>query len=346
MDENKVESRFDAGDTIFKSRLRAIGVSFLVGLLLMGSKFFAYSLTQSSAILSDAFESIINVVASAFAMGSIILSAKPPDKNHPYGHGKIEYFSAGFEGALIILAALWIFRMGWAHLLQPRVLPQLEIGLFILLAASTINALLGLFLIRAGKRTQSIVLIADGKHVLTDVFTSAGILLGLLLTMFTGWYWLDGALAFAVGLYILIIGSTLVRKSFKGLMDTYDPDLLQEVADLLEKNRKDHWIDIHELRAWRSGSHIHLDLHLILARDCSLEEAHREAKEMEELIIAHFEGRASVLVHMDPCKDPECPFCKRHPCNVRKVPFRRQIQWDGESAALSGNTTQSPTMAK
>lgn len=331
------ESKLGDTDHLLKTRLTAIGISFLVGLLLMGSKFFAYSLTHSSAILSDAFESIINVVASAFAMGSIILSAKPPDRTHPYGHGKIEYFSAGFEGALIILAALWIFRMGWTHFFQPRSLPQLEIGLLILLSASCVNALLGLFLLRAGKRTHSIVLIADGRHVLTDVFTSVGILLGLFVTALTGWYWMDGALAFAVGIYILVIGSRLVQKSFEGLMDASDPALLEEVANLLDKHRKERWIDIHELRAWRSGSHINIDLHLILPRDFSLESAHHEAKVLEQVVIAHFDGRASVLVHMDPCKDPECALCRRHQCKDREEPFRRQIQWNGESTTLSGD---------
>lgn len=340
MDEMRKDSRLGVEGHLLKTRLTAIGISFLIGLLLMGSKFFAYKLTHSSAILSDAFESIINVVASAFAMGSIILSAKPPDRNHPYGHGKIEYFSAGFEGALIILAALWIFRMGWTNFFQPRILPQLEIGLVILLSASCVNALLGLFLMRAGKRTHSIVLIADGKHVFTDVFTSAGILLGLFVTTFTGWYWMDGALTFAVGIYIIVIGSKLVHKSFEGLMDTSDPALLQEVANLLDKHRKDRWIDIHELRAWRSGTHIHIDLHLILPRDFSLKAAHHEAKVLEQVIIAHFEGRASVLVHMDPCKDPECPLCRRHQCKDRKEPFRRQIQWNGESTTLSGDLTE------
>lgn len=331
---------------LLKSRLIAIGISFLVGLLLMGSKFFAYNLTNSSAILSDAFESIINVVASAFAMGSIILSAKPPDKSHPYGHGKIEYFSAGFEGALIILAALWIFRMGWTHLFQPRILPQLERGLLILLAASCVNALLGLFLMRAGKRTHSIVLIADGKHVLTDVFTSVGILLGLFITALTSWFWMDGALTFAVGIYILFIGSKLVHKSFEGLMDTSDPALLQELAELLDKHRKDRWIDIHELRAWRSGSHIHIDLHLILPRNFSLEMAHHEAKVLEQVIVAHFEGRASVLIHMDPCKDPECPLCQQNQCKDRREPFRRKVLWNGESTTLSGDIAEKKSDAE
>ncbi len=162
----------------FKNRLVAISLSLLLGTALMLLKFYVYWLTQSSAILSDALESIINVVASAFALGSVVLSAKPPDSTHPYGHEKIEYFSAGFEGALIVFAAFGIFWTAWPQILQPHELPNLGSGLLILLGTSAVNLALGLGLIRVGSRTSSLVLVADGKHILTDVFTSAGVLAG------------------------------------------------------------------------------------------------------------------------------------------------------------------------
>jgi cation diffusion facilitator family transporter len=319
-----------------KARLIAISASFLVGAALMALKFYAYRLTHSSAILSDALESIINVVASAFALGSILLAAKPPDESHPYGHGKIEYFSAGFEGALIVLAALGIFKTGLSHILHPPELPHLQIGLLIILGASLINLVLGMGLVRVGRRTSSVTLIADGKHVLTDVYTSGAVLLGLVLVHYTRWYWLDGAVACAVGLHILISGGKLVRQSFAALMHASDPELLKEIAVLLSEYRKGTWIDIHQLRAWRSGNLLHIDFHLILPRDFALEESHREGKEVEEIIKEHFGGAASVLIHLDPCTDPDCPVCSRYLCGLRGEDLKKRIPWTWETLTSAG----------
>ncbi|OGP71807.1 MAG: cation transporter, partial [Deltaproteobacteria bacterium RBG_13_60_28] len=231
-----------------KTRLLAISLSVVLSLGLMALKFYAYWLTGSAAILSDALESIINVVASAFALGAIIFAAKSPDPTHPYGHGKIEFVSAGFEGALIILAAIGIFHQAWPQLLRPHGLPHLSGGILILVGVNVVNLLLGAGLVMVGKRTQSLVLIADGKHILTDVFTTGGVLLGLGLVLLTGWYWLDGAVAFLVGLNIIVTGAKLVRQAFAGLMDASDPQLLEEISAILQKHRKTIWIDVHQLR--------------------------------------------------------------------------------------------------
>ena len=197
----------------------AISASFVIGCLLMSIKFYAYWLTQSAAILSDALESIINVVASAFALGAVVLAARPPDSSHPYGHGKIEYFSVGFEGALIFLAAIGIFIKAADQLWHPRELPSLETGLWLLLAVNVVNLALGLGLIFVGKRTHSITLVADGRHILTDVYTTGGVLIGLFLVWLTDKIWLDGATAALVGANILYTGWKLVSHSFAGLMD-------------------------------------------------------------------------------------------------------------------------------
>ena len=284
-----------------KTRMRAICISLVVSVGLMAAKFYAFHLTRSSAVLSDALESIINVVAAAFAVGSIWMAAKPPDSEHPYGHGKIEFFSAGFEGALIIFAAVGIFKTGISHLLMPKPLANLQAGLAILVGASAINLLLGIGLVRVGKKVQSMTLIADGKHVLTDVYTSVGVVAGLFLFQWTGWRWLDGGIACLVGINILLTGTRLVGQSFSALMDASDPQLLDEISRLIEKHRKGVWIDIHQLRAWRSGNFVHIDLHLVLPRQHLLDDAHTEAKALEQLLIDYFEGNADVLVHMDPC---------------------------------------------
>ncbi len=314
----------------FRIRLIAISTSFLVGAGLMALKFYVYFLTSSAAILSDALESIINVVASAFAMGSIWLAAKSPDPTHPYGHGKIEFFSAGFEGGLIILAGAGIFWQAWPQLLHPHGLPNLEAGLLIILGVSVVNFLLGAGLVIAGRRTRSLTLVADGKHILTDVYTSVGVLAGLVLVFFSGWLWLDGAVAFLVGFNILVIGVQLVRQAFAGLMDTSEPELLEEISKILKDHRKSIWIDIHRLRARRSGSRILLDFHLILPRDLTLKEGHREVKELEGIFKARYGELADVLIHVDPCMEPECPICGHDPCMHRQADSRQQRLWQPE----------------
>jgi len=298
--------RSDTEDTLLKLRVAAAGGAIFVGIAIMAAKFYAWHLTGSSAILSDALESIINVVAGGFALAAVITSARPPDHDHPYGHGKIEFFSAGFEGALIILAAFGIFKVGLEHLLQPQPLPHLGIGLMVLLGTAAANLLLGPVLLKLGKKTESLVLEADGQHILTDVYTSVGVLAGLFLAHISGWYWLDGTIACLVGINILRTGLQLVRRSFAGLMDAMDPELLQQVVDVINQSRRPKWIDIHRLRVWRSGRHVHIDLHLILPGDLPLDDAHAEAGYLENALSAGFQGNASVLVHMDPCIDAEC----------------------------------------
>ncbi len=312
----------------------AIGVSFLVGVSLMAVKFYAYRITHSSAILSDALESIINVVASAFALISILLSARPPDESHPYGHGKIEFFSAGFEGALIILAALGIFISGLSHIIKPQPLLHLAGGLWLLLGTGIVNLILGVFLVRVGKRTQSLTLTADGKHVLADVYTSGGVLIGLFLVYLTRWYWLDGVIACLVGINILVVGGKLVRISFAGLMDASEPELLEVVADLLGRHRKDLWIDVHRLRALRSGNLINVDFHIILPRYLTLEQAHNETRKLEKVIVDHFNGKARVLIHLDPCQNPDCPVCPNHNCGARMETMKQKAVWDLKSMRL------------
>jgi cation diffusion facilitator family transporter len=326
--------------TFLRTRLIAILTALLVGAGLMALKFYVYWLTGSAAILSDALESIVNVATSAFALISIVLAAKRPDVCHPYGHGKIEYFSAGFEGALIILAALGIFYHAWFQVFEPRPLPHLELGLLLLLGISLANFALGLALVRVGRRTESLALQADGKHIMTDVYTSLGVLIGLSLALWTGWYWLDGAVAFLVGLNILYIGAQLMRQAAAGLLDTSDPDLLEEIAGILREHRKDLWIDVHRLRARRAGDRVLVDFHLILPRDLSLHEAHREVKELERLFDARYPGRADVLIHLDPCERPVCPVCGFDPCTHREAETKEQKLWRRETVIGENLTSE------
>ena len=298
-------------------RFRAMILAIFIGGLLMTVKFVAYFLTDSTAILSDALESIINVVASGFALYSIYVSSKPPDTSHPYGHGKIEYFSVGFEGALIILAAVAILYKAIPAFFVERPLAQLNLGIILLLGASAVNLVLGLFLIRTGRKTRSVPLEADGKHLLTDVYTSVGVVGGLLLVRFTGWHLWDPLAACAVAINIIFTGWRLVRESFGRLMDQADPELLDRIVEILNENRRPDWIDVHQLRTRHYGDKVHVDFHLVVPRSFGLLEAHVEAENIERMILSTLSEVADVIVHVDPCEDPQCERCRRDHCQDR-----------------------------
>ena len=300
--------------------LRAMILALSVGGLLMTIKFVAYFLTGSTAILSDALESIINVVASGFALYSIYLSNQPPDSSHPYGHGKIEYFSVGFEGALIILAAVAILYKAIPAFFVERPLAQLNVGILILLGTSVVNLALGFFLIRTGRKTRSAPLVADGKHLLTDVYTSVGVIGGLLLVRLTGWQWWDPLAACAVAINILFTGWHLVKESFGRLMDEADPELLDRIVEILNENRQPVWIDVHQLRTRHYGDRVHVDFHLVVPRSFGLLEAHREAEKIEGMILNTLRRVADVIVHVEPCEDPQCERCRQHDCQDRSKP--------------------------
>jgi cation diffusion facilitator family transporter len=322
MEEEHVE------EGLAKKRILAVSCSLFVGVALMGLKFYNYYLTGSAAILSDALESIINVVASAFALMSVILAARPPDPCHPYGHGKIEYFSAGFEGGLIFIAALGIIHQGYHQLMTPHGIPNLKAGLWLLFLSGVVNLGLGLVLVHVGKQSHSLVLTADGKHILTDVYSTVGVLLGLFLVQQTGLFWLDGAIACAMAVLIILTGVQLMRHSYAGLMDAADPGLLDDICRLINNNRRETWIDIHRLRAWRSGNRLFLDFHLILPRDLSLDVAHTEVMVLRRILETQLEGVVEAMIHAEPCIEPECSICELDPCRLRHRPYKQQSLWN------------------
>jgi cation diffusion facilitator family transporter len=313
-----------------KLKTRLILISLITAVCLTSIKFVAYAYTGSASILSDALETIINVVASLFALYSVILSSKPPDEDHPYGHGKIEYFSAGVEGSLIILAAIGIFVEGIRMVLSPHELPNMGIGITITGFAALVNLLLGYSLIKVGKKTHSLTLIADGKHVMADVYTSAAVIVGLLLVHFTAILWIDGLVACLVACNILVSGYYLIKHSFAGLMDTSDPELLETICTILSDNKKDIWIGAHRLRSMRSGNMLHIDFHLTLPRTMSLSESHAEVKSVEALLAGYLDNLGDVLIHINPCLDPECAVCTLS-CDLRNSPRDQSHVWKAET---------------
>ncbi len=310
-------------------RRKAAMVSIGVGIALLLIKFTAYWLTGSAAVLSDALESIINVAASGFAFLSILISARPPDESHPYGHGKIEFFSAGFEGALIVIAAIAIIWTAVPAFFHPKALPGLGIALGLLVAGGIVNWLLGSYLIRSGRQANSATLVADGKHVQTDAITSAGVIVGLGLVWVTGWHWLDPLAAILVALNILRSGYHLLDEAVGGLMDKAEPAFLTQVAETLQKMRRPEWIAPHHLRSWRSGAVRFIDFHLVIPCYWKIYQAHAIQKAIEAALLEALDTPGQVVIHFDPCSPDYCPICAVQDCPIRQAPFTQQAPWTG-----------------
>lgn len=302
-------------------------VALIVSVLLMAAKFLAYFITASNFVLTDAAESIVNVIASAFAFYSIYLTSLPRDINHPYGHGKVEFFSVFIEGVLISIAGIGILIKSTYSIFYPNQIHELLTGALIIGVTGAINGGLGYFMINKGKALRSITLEADGKHLTADMVTSAGLVVGLTLIHFTGLLWLDSVLSIAVGGYIVFSGYKLVRKSVGGLMDEADFDLVNNVITILNDQRKVEWIDIHNLRAQKYGAELHIDCHLTLPNYFDLNRVHDEVKLVDDLVNKEAHIKTEFFIHTDPCLPYCCHYCSMPNCPIRSEAKRIDIPW-------------------
>lgn len=308
-------------------RKKAAIISLIVGFGMFFFKIGAYLITGSAAIFSDAIESIVHVMATSMALYSIILSSRPADESHPYGHGNVEYFSAGIEGFLIAVAAIVIIYESVVAILVGAELKQLGIGAIIITIASVVNLILGNYLIRTGKKTNSLTLVADGKHVLTDSITSFGVIAAVLLVIFTGIELLDPIIAILVALNILYTGYKLIRESIGGLMNEVKPETLNKLSNKLVSIKKDYWIDIHELRFWQSGDKVFIDFHLILPYYFNIKQTHEEENEIEAELQKDF-SQADLKIHLDYCIPQLCKFCNYTECDKRGDNKSEIFTWD------------------
>ncbi|MEY3399403.1 MAG: hypothetical protein RL220_1997 [Bacteroidota bacterium] len=301
----------------------------LVGItiLLFAGKVFAWYLTGSVAILTDALESIVNVIAGFIGLYSLYLSSLPRDVNHPYGHGKVEFLSASVEGALMIIAGFLISYEAIDNFVHPHQIKSLDIGIAITILAGAVNFVMGILAVRKGKRSNSLALVASGKHLKTDTYTTAAIAIGLVAIHFTGIMWIDAIIALAMALMVIYTGYKVLRSSVAGIMDEADEELMEKVIDLLETRRRATWIDLHNLRIIKYGPTLHLDCHLTVPWYLNVHEAHREVDELDKLVKENFGESVEMFVHTDGCLDFSCAICSVADCKVRKSATERRIKW-------------------
>ncbi|MCE2936905.1 MAG: cation diffusion facilitator family transporter [Cyclobacteriaceae bacterium] len=301
----------------------------VVGLavVLFVGKVAAYWLTQSVAILTDALESIVNVVAGLFGLYSLTLSAKPRDADHPYGHGKIEFISAAVEGTLIIVASGFILYESIHNLVVPRTLHQLNFGIALIGVTALLNFIMGSVCVRAGRKSNSLALVASGKHLVSDTWSTVGIIAGLVLIALTGIQWIDSIVAIVFGVIIFVTGYKILRSSLAGIMDESDRELLAKMVSRLNQHREENWIDLHNTRIIKFGSVLHLDAHLTVPWYLNVHEAHNEIDRLAGRVREEFGETLELYVHSDGCLDFSCKICSKPGCPARQSPFEKRIEW-------------------
>ena len=299
-----------------------------ISFILMGLKFLAYFLTNSSAILTDAIESIVNILAGSFALYSLYYAAKPKDEDHPYGHGKIEFLSTGVEGGMVTLAGIAMFVKGIIAFFNPTELQNLDIGLGISIFSGVVNFFLARLLINKGTQLHSSTLVADGKHLLTDTWSSVGLVIGLIVIYFTDLFWIDAFITVGLGAVIIFTGVNLVKESIFNLLDKADYVKIERLIEVLNSKRNPSWIDIHNLRVVKYGSVVHVDCHMTLPWYYTLEEAHKEVDSLDKLATTEFSHEIEFFIHADPCLPKSCSICEMANCKVRKNDFVKRLEWN------------------
>ena len=313
--------------SIFTQVIRVQGWIVVLGVILLGIKFGAYFITHSVAVLTDALESIVNVVAGLITWFSLKVAGKPRDPGHPYGHGKAEYISAGIEGTLISLAGVLILAESVRKLMHPGPVFALQNGLILIALSGIVNALAGWWAIHTGKKHGSLAIIASGRHLLSDAISTAGLVGGLLLLWLTGWQWLDSAIALLFGAIIIVTGIKIVKQSIAGIMDEADTNLLEQLVKLMNHSRQPEWIDLHNVRLIKFGNRLHVDCHLTLPWYLNLKQAHDQIDSFARLVRTEMGDGIEFFIHTDACMPFSCKICSVAACTQRQHPFQERIAW-------------------
>jgi len=303
---------------------KAALISFLVSVLILGLKFWAYAQTSSAAILSDAMESIVNVVAAAVALLVMRAVAEPADEEHPYGHGKLEYFSAAFEGGLITFAGIVIAYEAICSIFRGQPPTNLDFGMFIAASGAVGNLVLGVYLLRVGRRKNSETLMASGKHVLSDVWSTVGVFVGLVLVRLTGWAPFDGIAALLISFQLAYAGFKIVRGSLGALIDEASLQTLKDLAYAFEQNRHPGVIDLHLVKVIRSGNFHHIDGHLVVPEFWQIKDTHELLHNFENKVVKTYPFDGEINFHLDPCDRAYCSQCDLPECPVRQREFKKR----------------------
>jgi cation diffusion facilitator family transporter len=307
-------------------RLQKIVVTVAVILFIL--KIIAWWLTRSVAVLTDALESTVNVVAGFISLYSLFVAAKPRDKEHPYGHGKAEFISAAVEGSLVAMAGLVIIYEAIDNILHPHIIQKLDTGMIIIGSTAIINYVTGWYTIKTGRKNNSLALVASGKHLQSDTYSTIGIIGGMALIFLTGWIWLDSAVAIAFAFFIIYTGYTIIRSSLAGIMDEADYALLDKLVSRINENRQENWVDLHNLRIIKFGPVIHVDCHLTVPWFFNVHQAHKEIDAFSDIARNEFGESVELFVHADGCLDFSCKICNKSNCYERKHSFQKTISWE------------------
>ena len=310
-------------------RLQAIIT--VLSVILFVFKIIAYYLTHSLAILSDALESIVNVLAGFIGLYSLYVAAKPRDVEHPYGHGKAEFVSAAAEGTLILASGVLIIYETITNIIEKQPLQALDKGLWLVAITGCLNFIAGSVCIWMGKKNNSLALKASGKHLHIDTYSTIGIIAGLLLMLLTHLLWIDKVIAIILSGIILYNGYKILRTSLAGIMDEADTEILNKLVLILNKHRRADWIDLHNLRVIKYGSTLHVDCHLTVPWYFNTYEAHEQVDALDHLIKQHFEDSIELFVHTDGCLAFSCAICDKRDCVKRKHPFTSLVEWNAEN---------------
>jgi cation diffusion facilitator family transporter len=299
----------------------------VVAIVLFGLKFAAYFLTMSVAILTDALESTVNVIAGIIGLYSLYVSAKPSDQNHPYGHGKAEFISAAIEGTLIILAGIFMIGEAVHNLISPGKIQKLDTGILLVGISAAVNFGMGYYATKKGQRNNSLALEASGRHLQSDTYSTLAVIAGLIMIQLTKIQQIDSVMAIVISVVIMFVGYRIARRSLAGIMDEADQKILAQLVSLLNLHRHENWIDIHNLRVIKFGNVLHVDCHLTVPWYLNVRDSQVEIEKLIQLIKTEFGESIEFFVHADGCLDYSCSICIKGDCQVRKHPFAKRINW-------------------
>lgn len=311
-----------------KLKLKVQAVMLTVSVCLLVFKFAAFFITNSVGILTDAMESIVNVVAGSITLYAIYYAAKPRDSRHPFGHGKFELISASIEGIMVCVAGVLIIYEGVKRLFVTPDIEKLDVGIWIVAISGLINYIAGWYSVKVGKKQNSIALIAGGKHLQSDTYSSIGLIVGLVLLYFTKIQWIDSALALIFGSIIIISGYHILQKTVNNLMDGTDDEMLKKLVEAMQvANVREDWIDIHNVKIVRYGKCISIDCDLTLPWFETIKKGHESYEALRDHLRKELDHELILSIHFDPCREKHCAHCAVKECEYRKEPYTQKQQF-------------------